>query len=343
MRRARRTSSSSSRTACRTRSPSYVDSLIKGAPLNLGSAACTDASLLPGSACQAGGGTPINGGTCLSALTSYMANRATYPIQSYFLAFGSDPCLVAGFNYIQNAAQKGGGNAYLVQDANTLTSVLNQIGAQVLQIATSFTSPTVAVNAFNRTQTLNDVFFETFIPSTDYHWPGNVKHYTLSTSGTTSGQFVDANANPAISAGFISTTARSAFATEPTLDANEQSTTAVAGVIDGATVTKGGAADLLPGWQARQVFTYVGTNPASPVSLGVSTSANAYSSTSAYQARDDEFDVLERDDGRDTARHPGRRCCDDADHGDQLRARRRPLQRPRAQHGHDDGIDARHG
>jgi type IV pilus assembly protein PilY1 len=270
-------------------SPSYVDTLIKSAPLNLGANACTDAALLPGSACTTGGGgygggggSPVNGGTCLSALTSYMNNRARFPVQSYFLAFGSDPCLVAGFNYLQNAAVKGGGNAYLVQDAGTLTSVLNQIGVQILQIASSFTSPTVAVNAFNRTQTLNDIYESMFLPSPDYHWPGNLKHYTLSTSGSTSGKIVDSTGALAVANGFISPNAISTFAGQATADANGAATTS-AGLVDGATVTKGGSADLMPSWQQRQVFTYVGVNPTSPVSLGTTAASNPYQSTSAYQ------------------------------------------------------------
>ena len=267
-------------------SPSYVDSLIQSAPLNLGTAACTDAALLPGTACSGGGGggggSPVNGGTCLSALTSYMNSRAKFPVQSYFLAFGTDACLVAGFNYLQNAAVKGGGNAYLVQDAATLTSVLNQIGVQILQIASSFTSPTVAVNAFNRTQTLNDIYESMFLPSPDYHWPGNLKHYTLSTSGSTAGQIVDSTGALAVTNGFISPSAVGTFAGQASTDADGRATTS-SGLVDGSTITKGGAADLLPGWQQRQVFTYVGANPTSPVSLGTTTAANPYQSTSAYQ------------------------------------------------------------
>lgn len=263
-------------------SPSYVDSLIQGAPLSLGAGACTDAALLPGPACQSQGGTPINGGTCLSALTSYMYTRAKFPVETYFLAFGSDPCLVAGFNYLQNAAVKGGGNAYLVQDAASMTTVLNQIGVKILQVASSFTAPTVAVNAFNRTQTLNDIYESMFLPSPDYHWPGNTKHYTLSTSGSTAGQIVDSTGAAAVSSGFISPTAVSTFPTQASTDANGKATTS-GGLVDGSKVPKGGAADLLPSWQQRQVFTYVGVNPTTPVSLGTTATTNAYQSTSAYQ------------------------------------------------------------
>jgi type IV pilus assembly protein PilY1 len=253
--------------------PSYVDTLIKTNlyPSTPAGSVCTDASYLPSTSCEGAGGSAINGGTCLSALTSYMAHDATNSTQTYVLAFGQDPCLIAGFNYLVHAATAGGGQAFQVENADALTTAMNTITANVLAITTSFTAPTVAVNSFNRTQTLNDLFITMFEPSIDYHWPGNLKHYTLSTSGSTSGEIIDANGNPAVSGGFIAGNASSAYAGQPGTDADGNSTTSgPPEQPDGSNATLGGSADLLPCWQERYVFTYVNSSTAytSPIALG---------------------------------------------------------------------------
>jgi type IV pilus assembly protein PilY1 len=71
----------------------------------------------------------------------------------------------------------------------------------------NITAPAVSVNAFNRTQNLNDLYVTVFKPSETYWWDGNVKKYTLEPDGTIS----DANGNPAVelTTGFFRTTAQS--------------------------------------------------------------------------------------------------------------------------------------
>ncbi len=71
--------------------------------------------------------------------------------------------------------------------------MLSDITSNILKTASTFTAPTVAVNAFNRTQTLNDLYVSVFEPSTNYHWPGNVKKY-----GVTNGVITDAGGQPAV-------------------------------------------------------------------------------------------------------------------------------------------------
>ena len=55
---------------------------------------------------------------------------------------------------------------------------------EVIDENTTFTAPTVSVNAFNRTQNLNDLFITVFSASDKYHWPGNLKKYEVQTNGT---------------------------------------------------------------------------------------------------------------------------------------------------------------
>ena len=127
-----------------------------------------------------------NSGRCLGALAKYMFNsdlNSSLPgqqnVQTFFIGFGNDPDLRTAFSYLQGAASKGGGQAYTAADLTTLQQVLTSIVSNILQISTTFTAPTVAVNAFNRTQTLNDLYVSVFQPATNYHWPGNLKRYLL--------------------------------------------------------------------------------------------------------------------------------------------------------------------
>src|SRR5690606_35796105 len=185
---------------------------------------------------------------------------------TFFIGFGEEFAdrQSAAFAYLDSAALKGSGGttrAFQAQDLSALTSVFNAITANVFQTNATLTPPTVAVDAFNRTQTLNDVYFSVFKPSPTLHWPGNVKKYRFSLSADA---LVDANGQPAIdtNTGFFNANARSIWSN----------------VTDGAEVTIGGAASRLPDpngpvGSRRNVYTYLGTNPApgSPVNLTTGT------------------------------------------------------------------------
>ena len=83
-------------------------------------------------------------------------------------------------DYLEDIATAGGGKSYTQNDAAGLTAALEEIFADVEQNANStFVSPTVAVNAFNRTRNLNTLFVSVFAPTNRAHWPGNVKKYQL--------------------------------------------------------------------------------------------------------------------------------------------------------------------
>lgn len=103
----------------------------------------------------------------------------------------------------------------------------------------SFAAPSVAINAFNRTQNLNDLFVSVFKPSPTRGWSGNLKKYRL----TAEGAIVDANGNPAVdvSTGFFATGTRSFWSD----------------VVDGPDAALGGAAGELKLPAARTIYTNV--------------------------------------------------------------------------------------
>lgn len=238
-----------------------ADSLILGLPSESTlSTACDNTNVPPYSNLPGGWGPSQSAGMCAAALTQYMFNGDLSPlagqqnVTTNFIGFGNDPQLAAAFGWLNTAATRGGGQAYTAGDLTSLQSVLTSITGSILQTSTTFTSPTVAVNAFNKTQTLSDLYIAMFQSGATYHWPGNLKKYSLA-----NGVIVDANGLPAVdsSTGFITSSAQSIWSASP----------------DGSNVPAGGAAHVIPHWDpnttpSRNVYTYpYPGSPASPVTL----------------------------------------------------------------------------
>jgi len=205
-----------------------------------------------GSKCPAAGpdGDPSSepaDGRCMVNLAGYMFKHdmrdgltGTQNARTYIVGFGST--IAESADYLEDIATAGGGTAYTQTDAAGLKAAFEDILSEVAEGANStFVSPTVAVNAFNRTRNLNTLYVSVFAPANRVHWPGNVKKYQI-----VEGVISDAT-SPAVdeTTGFFSTGASDMFKD---------------GGADGADVTKGGAAVNLPAWDAREIYTYLGTS-----------------------------------------------------------------------------------
>ncbi len=194
-------------------------------------------------------------GRCLEEIAAYMYEVNGAPsdlrptlegdqnVTTYTIGFGPE---VSGSAALRNTATGAGGVFYEAKDTASLTTVLTNIARDILAFNTSFTAPAVSVNAFNRTQNLNDLYVTVFRPSETYAWDGNIKKYRLEADGT----FVDVNGDPAveITTGFFRDTSHSFWS-----DA-----------LDGDRVDLGGAAFELPAPATRNVYTDVA--PASALS-----------------------------------------------------------------------------
>jgi type IV pilus assembly protein PilY1 len=134
-------------------------------------------------------------------------------------------------------ARAGGGKFLTASDEASLETVFQTIFDEIVIQNATFSSPAVAVNSFNRTQDLSDLYISVFAPQISYRWPGNVKKYHLDSDGT----IVDQNANPAVdnSTGFFKTSAQSYWST----------------ATDGSDARVGGAASKLPTPSARVIYT----------------------------------------------------------------------------------------
>jgi type IV pilus assembly protein PilY1 len=137
----------------------------------------------------------------------------------------------------------------------------------VLTNNTTFSAPAVSVNAFNRTQNLNELYMSLFRPDFRYRWLGNLKKYELDPR---TGDILDATGTVAVNpaTGFFTSTARS-FWTPNNLT-------------DGADVTLGGAAGELDDFASRKVFTDLTGN--SNVTLTAAGNALSVLKGSSYAA-----------------------------------------------------------
>ena len=142
----------------------------------------------------------------------------------------------------------GVGEFYPADEAITLTDAFSKIVTQVLDVDTTFSSPAVSVNAFNRATHLNDLYFTLFKPANNPHWSGNFKKYKLqfrtNASGNTEPFIADANSADAVdpSTGYFANNALSYWTPASTPD--------------GAAVGKGGSVSRLT--NTRNVYTLTG-------------------------------------------------------------------------------------
>jgi len=149
---------------------------------------------------------------------------------------------------MKDTAKKGGGDFYLAKSEAELIDIFNKIIASTLNVNTTFSSPAVSVNAFNRSTHLDDLYFTLFKPGEGNHWDGNLKKYKLKfdtdpTTGDKIPFIADQLGNKAVNpiTGFFGD--------------NSMSYWSVA--VDGKEVSAGGAVSALS--TTRNVYTVTGT------------------------------------------------------------------------------------
>ena len=186
---------------------------------------------------------------------SFAAHDGRQTITTYTVGFdfSKSPNDVdkAALRLLQDTAVAGGGAFYEASSKDSLLGVFNEILAEILAVNTTFSSPAVSVNAYNRATNLDDLYFSLFKPAEGSHWDGNLKKYKLATVLNAQNELVpeiqDALGQPAINpnSGFFTDTAVSFW----TLPADSP---------DGAETALGGAAGMLGTLPIRNVYTFTG-------------------------------------------------------------------------------------
>ncbi len=169
---------------------------------------------------------------------------------------------------LETAAKAGGGNSVITDDPNELYDKLVATINDILKVSSTFTSAAVASNNFDRTQTLDSVYYSMFLPQETARWGGNVKKLKFS-----GGKLVDSNNLPASneSNGSISVDA----VTYWTLD----------GTKDGNDVEKGGASAVLSTLTNRKIYSDAGNVPGAVMPEFTKTNASAKAGSAALLAQ----------------------------------------------------------
>ncbi len=236
--------------------------LTDGAPTeDVGAAALVDSLPNWGTTLGYSGCTGTGNGACLDDIAAYLFNDDIDPnlpgvqtVTTHTIGFAID------LPILEEAALRGGGSYFRADDVSSLTQALLEIVNDVQDRNLSFAAPAVAVNAFNRTQNLNDLYLTTFKASESVRWPGNLKKYRVA-----SGQIVDRLDQPAVdpNTGTFYDSAASFWTTGT----------------DGNDITIGGAVENLPDPSIRRVFTNNTTNPDLTAATNALASSNAGSFT----------------------------------------------------------------
>ncbi|WP_229360320.1 pilus assembly protein [Ferrimonas sediminicola] len=178
-------------------------------------------------------------------------------VVTYTIGFSQDGIDSAGA-LLAETAKRGGGQYFPAASAQALQNALQRVFSEILAVDASFTSPSIAANSFDRTQTLDSVYYSMFLPSDRPRWSGNLKKLKILASG----RVVDARGGPGIDqAGNIAETACT-FWTLPT------TCTLAASGGDGHSVGEGGAAESLVVQAQRRVLVEPasGSGPLVPLS-----------------------------------------------------------------------------
>lgn len=122
----------------------------------------------------------------LPVLSKWMANEDVNPelagkqtAKLYTIGFGDSAIDDAG-ELLALAATNGGGQYYAARDSSALASALKATLLEILKVNTTFTSPSVASNNFDRTRSLDSVYYAMFLPDSGTRWTGNLKKLKLS-------------------------------------------------------------------------------------------------------------------------------------------------------------------
>lgn len=124
-------------------------------------------------------------GNYLAALAGWMNNNdvnssvdGIQNVSTYTIGFGKDAQSDAE-PLLKKTAELGGGKYFPAQDTASLTAALTNVLANLEPSNNSLTSSSVAADNFDRTETLDSVYYSMFQPDRGPRWQGNVKKYKV--------------------------------------------------------------------------------------------------------------------------------------------------------------------
>jgi type IV pilus assembly protein PilY1 len=174
---------------------------------------------------------------------------------------------------LKETASRGGGQYFKAENSSQLTAALLTALGELEPSNDSLTSASVASNNFDRTETLNAVYYAMFDPQNGPRWQGNLKKYKV-IGGEQVGQSNVAALNE--DTGHFSDSVTSFWST-----ANSK---------DGDKVAEGGVADMLRKLNSRTLYSDLTVAGTSLVTFNRTNAETAYTDAAGLAA---ELDVLE--------------------------------------------------
>jgi len=120
----------------------------------------------------------------LPALAGWMNNydvnlnlEGKQTVSTHTIGFSEGAANAAGL--LTETAERGGGEYFSAEDALQLTAALQSALRSLAPSNASLTSASVAANNFDRTQTLDSVYYAMFSPQNGPRWQGNLKKYKV--------------------------------------------------------------------------------------------------------------------------------------------------------------------
>ncbi|GLP97141.1 pilus assembly protein [Paraferrimonas sedimenticola] len=102
-------------------------------------------------------------------------------VVTYTIGFSEDAADAEAL--LVETAKRGGGQYFSANDYLDLQKALTDIFIEISRETASFTSPSIASNNFDRTQTLDAVYYGMFYPNTGPRWMGNLKKLRIRGDG----------------------------------------------------------------------------------------------------------------------------------------------------------------
>lgn len=180
------------------------------------------------------------------------ASNGNQTVQTYTIAFNLSGN-AAAIQFTKDLAAEGGGAQYDASSASELADVFQAILTEILDRPASFAAPATTVNAFNRLENGLDIYYAVFKPAKTVRWAGNLKKYKICSRN----EFQNCTPGDVVGVGGLPIAQ-----SDGTLDRNVQdffdndSRAATPDV-----VTNGGAADGVPNYADRKIYTYTGSYP----------------------------------------------------------------------------------
>jgi len=164
------------------------------------------------------------------------------------------------------AAKRGGGNYFPATDSASLTSALTSFLSTINPTNNSLTSASVASNNFDRTETLDSIYYAMFQPARGARWQGNLKKYKV----------IDG-----IQKGFKGVAAINSL----TGHFSENVQSYWSSVKDGNSVVEGGVAEMLRNKTDRVIYSDLGgSNGLVKLTYAKATSSSVYSNQTELAA-----------------------------------------------------------